>query len=617
MRSIVGVLAIAGVAYAQSQCAVQEREYGLVCICNETYCDEIALHELDKISLDTAVVFTSNEAGLRMEPSIVKAGVAPNTSTTAVRIVPGKDTGDTQIMIGFGGAFTDAAAYVLSTVSEKTRAQVVKSYFSRTSGARYSLGRVHIGSADFSRASYSLMENVGAPFKLTDDRGIPGEDYKLDFIKSALAEITRSNNESNAWADLQIFASVWSAPPWWKTCETPPNPFGINVCGDSWLARLLKRPQVPTYFFGGLDTDLTARDAYAAYLVNFIRSYTESGVKMWGITAQNEPSGNPVGNSFENTNYSPLELARFINENLGPAMRKAYPNLRIMTGDDQYVSIMDHADLAASSMFIDGVAYHWYGSLETRLEDTPVIPGVEAYVGGSSLVAKASRGYDMKNRKGSPKFLLATEACNGYMDNTVYAGSWARGYAYLRDIMHQVNNGASGWTDWNLALDMQGGPNHANNFVDAPILVDAAKNEIVKQPMYYAMAHFSAFVPPGSTRINVRGSRKSCIGAGCALEVTAFQVEDGRCVVVVANDRLALSVPLRTSPMRSRLVQITTFDGRVFALEIGQREWKTVVYVCDAETEQVSYTIFDESHEHESETSSAKESATIEMMAIM
>lgn len=44
--------------------------------------------------------------------------------------------------------------------------------------------------------------------------------------------------------------------------------------------------------------------------------------------------------------------------------------------------------------------------------------------------------------------------------------------------------------DWNLCLDMQGGPNWVKNFVDSPIIVDASKQEYYKQPMWYALGHF-------------------------------------------------------------------------------------------------------------------------------
>jgi hypothetical protein len=124
------------------------------------------------------------------------------------------------------------------------------------------------------------------------------------------------------------------------------------------------------------------------------------------------------------------------------------------------------------------------------------------------------------------------QACNGYMPPPVgigdlvagpLLGSWSRGYRYARDIMTQLGNGASGWVDWNLMLDRVGGPNHAQNNVDAPILLGrtlgatAGGDETPKgtsfsdgssepiyyylQPMFFHIAHFSAFVPPGSQRV--------------------------------------------------------------------------------------------------------------------
>jgi glucosylceramidase len=34
----------------------------------------------------------------------------------------------------------------------------------------------------------------------------------------------------------------------------------------------------------------------------------------------------------------------------------------------------------------------------------------------------------------------------------------------------------TGWTDWNIALNMEGGPNWVNNFVDSPIIVNEKKD---------------------------------------------------------------------------------------------------------------------------------------------
>jgi glucosylceramidase len=57
---------------------------------------------------------------------------------------------------------------------------------------------------------------------------------------------------------------------------------------------------------------------------------------------------------------------------------------------------------------------------------------------------------------------------------------------FLQDLNHWV----TGWTYWNLALSLLGGPNWANNYVDAPIIVNSTADEFYKQPMFYAMGHF-------------------------------------------------------------------------------------------------------------------------------
>ena len=42
----------------------------------------------------------------------------------------------------------------------------------------------------------------------------------------------------------------------------------------------------------------------------------------------------------------------------------------------------------------------------------------------------------------------------------LHNGTWARGEGYAQDILGDLNAGAGGWTDWNLLLDQEGGPNH-------------------------------------------------------------------------------------------------------------------------------------------------------------
>jgi glucosylceramidase len=40
---------------------------------------------------------------------------------------------------------------------------------------------------------------------------------------------------------------------------------------------------------------------------------------------------------------------------------------------------------------------------------------------------------------------------------------------YGKSMIHDFNNGTVGWTDWNILLDQNGGPNHVGNFCFSPI----------------------------------------------------------------------------------------------------------------------------------------------------
>ncbi|OXB52248.1 hypothetical protein ASZ78_016165, partial [Callipepla squamata] len=120
-----------------------------------------------------------------------------------------------------------------------------------------------------------------------------------------------------------------------------------------------------------------------------------------------------------------------------------------------------------------------------------------------------------------------------------------------------LNHHVTGWTDWNLALDLEGGPNWSRNYVDSPVIVDRARGVFYKQPMFYHMGHFrwgrggggagrgrghgggappppprSKFIPEGSVRVGLRVSAR---GGRCALEHTALLRPDGSAVLVLLN----------------------------------------------------------------------------------
>ena len=52
------------------------------------------------------------------------------------------------------------------------------------------------------------------------------------------------------------------------------------------------------------------------------------------------------------------------------------------------------------------------------------------------------------------------------MSFQVLLGSWERGQEYINDIIENLNHWATGWTDWNLALDMNGGGQTSQDMAD-------------------------------------------------------------------------------------------------------------------------------------------------------
>jgi glucosylceramidase len=154
-----------------------------------------------------------------------------------------------------------------------------------------------------------------------------------------------------------------------------------------------------------------------------------------------------------------------------------------------------------------GIGFHWY----------------EAWSGGTQMYDNVA----LVNRLYPDKHILFTEGTPANFDSTGYA-RWSLGEAYGRSMIYDFNSGAEGWTDWNILLDEQGGPNHVGNFCFAPIHADTRTGTLIYTNSYYYIGHFSKFIRPGAKRILAAASRSMLL-------TTAFVNEDGTVAVVVMN----------------------------------------------------------------------------------
>ena len=65
-----------------------------------------------------------------------------------------------QEILGFGGAFTEAAASVYHKLDTEKKEEIIQAYFG-ANGNGYTMGRTHINSCDFSLGNYSYCNTPG------------------------------------------------------------------------------------------------------------------------------------------------------------------------------------------------------------------------------------------------------------------------------------------------------------------------------------------------------------------------------------------------------------------------------------------------------------------------
>ncbi|MFF2019153.1 glycoside hydrolase family 30 beta sandwich domain-containing protein [Paenibacillus sp. NPDC058177] len=386
-----------------------------------------------------------------------------------------------QKMIGFGGAFTEAAAYTLSRLSPEKRAEVIHRYFHPEEGLNYSMGRVHIHSCDFALGNYTYVEDNDtelATFDISHDH-----QWVLPLIKDAMAV---------KGGEFTMLASPWSPPAWMKTNGE------MNNGGQ------LK----PEY-----------ADVWARYYTKFIEAYGKEGVPIWAVSVQNEPA---AVQTWDSCVYSAEEERDFVKNHLGPVMHKeGYGDVNIVIWDHNRDIMVERASAVLSdpeaAKYVWGTGIHWYGGEEFE---------------------KVGQVHDLF----PDKHLLFTEGCQ---EGGVRLGEWFTGERYGRNMIGDLNHWTEGYLDWNLVLDETGGPNHVNNLCDAPVIADTTTNEIHYNSSYYYIGHFSKYIAPGAVRIGLQNATEGVLSTafrnpdGSLAVVLMNEGEDSREVTLGLGDEVA------------------------------------------------------------------------------
>ncbi|GAB1605193.1 lysosomal acid glucosylceramidase isoform X1 [Argonauta hians] len=445
-----------------------------VCVCNSTYCDTVP--NIGKVAVGHYAVVVTDQKKHRLTNC---TGSFKKSNDTSPMLINYKKT--YQKIIGFGGAFTDSTGINVLSLPKPAQKKLLQSYYSPI-GIEYNLGRVPMASCDFSTHPYSYDDIVNDTDLSQFDLAEEDLNYKISLIRNVL-EMTRKK--------LLLFASPWSAPAWMKTNN---KMTGMGT---------LKGDVGGVYY-----------KTWALYFIKFLQEYKHFNITFWGLTAQNEPfDGFIYKFPFQAMGWTAAMQRDFIAKDLGPYLHSyGFGDLKLMILDDQRTFMLNWAKTVLNNSlarsFVSGIAVHWYEDVDATL---PFL--------------------DKTHNMFPDKFILASEACAASYPWTlpkVALGSWERAESYSKDIIQDLNHWVAGWTDWNMALDLEGGPNWVKNYVDSPIIVNKTAGEFYKQPMYYVLGHFSKFILPDSVRIEITNVPKS-------LDVVALLRPDNATVVVIAN----------------------------------------------------------------------------------
>lgn len=418
----------------------------------------------------------SDTIGVTLTTSDLNQALTPQPSIALGPVSSGSvnlkvdDTQTFQTIDGFGASFTDTSAYLLQTkLDATTRDQVMRDLFTRGSGIGLSLMRTPMGSSDYTATpannpgTYSYDDNGGiADPNLTNFSTAHDDAYIVPIIKQAQAL-----NPS-----MKLFANTWSPPAWMKTSNT------MLGAGNGTLKADMYGP-------------------LAQYYVKFLQEYKAKGVKIWGVTPQNEPTISP--STYSAMLWPAADEARWIADHLAPALKQAgLDDTKILGADADQVNVSYADTLMANQAARDaiyGTAWHCY---RDNLRNMTTI-----------------------HNSYPDKRLYETECSTGPGIAPMNAAQLA---------LESTFNWANGVLLWNLALDTNGGPKMGVGCEKCTglVTVDQATGKATYTDNYYQLGQFSKFVVPGAQRIGYSD--------GGNVWAQAYQNPDGGEVMVAHNN---------------------------------------------------------------------------------
>ena len=295
--------------------------------------------DIPKVGAEISIWATSGQERFAAAPRAVWSPASETPGADLIRIDPSKKS---QEILGFGGAFTDAACYMFNQLEPDARQKLIHEMF-HPADMGLSVCRICVGSSDYARNVYSF------------DEGEPDPDltrFSIDHDRAYILPVLREARQANP--ELFLFASPWSPPGWMKSNGT--------MLGGSMASHSLP--------------------VYARYFLKFLQAYAAEGVSVQAVTPQNEVDTDQDGKMPACIWAQEYEI-QFVRDHLGPLLESSGTPTRIWILDHNYNlwgRVMDELEDDGLRKHCNAVAWHGYAGTPDKMSKVQeAFPGVEMY----------------------------------------------------------------------------------------------------------------------------------------------------------------------------------------------------------------------------------------------
>ncbi|MGC1913552.1 MAG: glycoside hydrolase family 30 beta sandwich domain-containing protein [Candidatus Acidiferrales bacterium] len=298
-----------------------------------------AAHDAPKTGSEISIWVTSGDERLAAAPKANWAAAPGTSGAEQILLDPGTRF---QEILGFGGAFTDAACYTFNRLAPAARDQLFHEMF-HPSEMGLSVCRICVGSSDYSTKLYSFDDGEADPdlkrFSIEHDR---------EYILPMLRQARRANPE------LFLFSTPWSPPGWMK--------FNNSMLGGSMRKFYLQ--------------------IYAQYYLKFLQGYAAEGVPVQALTSQNELDTDQDGKMPACIWGQEYEI-EFVAKHLGPLLESSGTPTKIWILDHNYNlwgRVVCELEDDALRKYCNSVAWHGYaGTADMMSRAHEYFPEVEMH----------------------------------------------------------------------------------------------------------------------------------------------------------------------------------------------------------------------------------------------